>query len=174
MKRSLLFAAALLLPYPASGQGPMVLQAELGGFQEVPAVSTSGHGAFRARIGEGGGSVEYRLGYDGLEGTVTQAHIHFGQKGVNGGIAVWLCSNLPSPPTPAGVQPCPVPPALVEGVFTAADVVGPSGQGLSAGEFEELLRAIRAGTAYANVHSTLFPGGEVRGQLGPGRSATAR
>jgi hypothetical protein len=107
--------------------------------------------------------LHYQLVYDGLEGDVTQAHIHVGQKDVNGGIAAWLCSNLPSPPP--GVQPCPAPPASISGVITATEVVGPAGQGVAAGEFDELVRAIRRGVAYANVHSTKFPGGEVRSQI---------
>ena len=45
---------------------------------------------------------------------------------------------------------------LVEGSFTAADVTGIS--------FEELLAEMQAGTAYVNVHTTQFPGGEMRGQ----------
>lgn len=169
MKRSLFALAAAMLPVAVCADGPKEFKTFLSGFQEVPALSTSGRGGFRARIGNDSTTIQYQLRYDGLEGSVTQAHIHLGQRGVNGGVAVWLCSNLPSPPTPAGVQACPDPPAMIEGVVTAADVVGPSGQGLSAGEFEELLTAIRVGRTYANVHSTLFPGGEVRGQLHPGR-----
>jgi hypothetical protein len=53
-------------------------------------------------------------------------------------------------------------------VITAEDVIGPSGQGITAGEFAELLRHIRRGRAYANVHSTQSPGGEIRGQIQPG------
>jgi hypothetical protein len=60
---------------------------------------------------------------------------------------------LASPPTPPGTQACPSP----SGTITAADVVGPTAQGVAPGEFDELVRAIRAGAAYANVHSTLFP-----------------
>ena len=51
------------------------------------------------------------------------------------------------------------------GTRTAADVVGPAGQGIAAGEFEELVRALRAGVTYANVHSQQFGGGEIRGQF---------
>jgi hypothetical protein len=53
----------------------------------------------------------------------------------------------------------------VNGTLTPADVIGPAGQGISSEEFAELLRAIRAGATYANVHSTSFVGGEIRGQV---------
>jgi hypothetical protein len=105
------------------------------------------------------------LSYSSLEGTVTQAHIHFGDRDVNGGISVWLCSNLTSPPTPPGVQACPAPPATITGTVSAADVVGPAAQGIDTGQFSELVRQIENGLTYANVHSTRFPGGEVRGQI---------
>jgi len=132
---------------------------------EVPAVSSVAIGGFRARLAPDGAALHYELSYAGLEGDLTQAHIHFGQKDVNGGIAVWLCSNLASPPTPAGVQPCPVAPARITGIITSAEVVGPGAQGIAAGEFAELLAALRKGVAYANVHSSKFPGGEVRSQV---------
>ncbi len=140
----------------------------LSGKNEVPVVSTEASGDFRARVSNDGMSISYTLSYRELEGTVTQAHIHVGQKDVNGGISVWLCSNLASPPTPPGTQPCPAPPATIDGVITAMNVVGPAGQGIDTGEFDELLRAIRSGDTYANVHTTRFPGGEVRSQIGPG------
>jgi hypothetical protein len=44
-------------------------------------------------------------------------------------------------------------------------VIGPVGQGISAGEFDELVSAIRAGKTYANVHTVERPGGEIRAQL---------
>jgi hypothetical protein len=137
----------------------------LSGAEEVPYVSTVAAGEFNADIVENGTKIVWTLEYEGLEGTVTQAHIHVGQRSVNGGISVWLCSNLTSPPTPTGVQPCLAPPARLTGTATAADVVGPAAQGVAAGEFAELLNAIRQGDAYANVHSTKFPGGEIRAQI---------
>ena len=138
-------------------------RAVLVGTQEVPAVSTAAHGGFALRLSPDGAALHYQLFYDGLEGDVTQAHIHVGQKDVNGGISAFLCSNLGN--GPAGTQPCPPPPASISGVITAADVIGPANQGVAAGEFAELVRAIRRGVAYANVHSTKFPGGEVRSQI---------
>ena len=53
----------------------------------------------------------------------------------------------------------------ITGTIVPADVIGPAGQGIKPGEYAELLRAIRAGATYANVHSSLYPGGEIRAQL---------
>ena len=139
------------------------LKAKLKGFEEIPTLSTPGNGEFKAKISGDEESVEFKLSYADLESQVTQAHIHLGAKAFNGGIMVFLCSNLPSPPP--GTQACPVPSGTVKGTFRAADVIGPAGQGISPDEFEETLRAMRAGATYANVHTTLRPGGEIRGQI---------
>ncbi len=138
----------------------------LTGFEEVPVVSTVAEGEFHARINADATQIDYELSYTGLEGNVTQAHIHVGQRGVNGGISVWLCGN-PSATVnpPPGTQGCPASPATITGTLTAANVVGPASQGIAAGEFAELIRAIREGQTYANVHSTKFPGGEIRSQI---------
>jgi hypothetical protein len=134
-------------------------------FQEVPAVSSRAKGEFRLRISRRGDSMDYELSYRRLEGIVTQAHIHFAQMSVNGGISVWLCGTTTNP-GPAGTPTCPGPNrGTVTGHVIAANVIGPDGQGISAGEFGELLKAIRAEKTYANVHSTRFPGGEIRGQI---------
>ena len=140
--------------------------ARLRGFEEVPAVSTFAGGRFHAEVV--GAEIRYELTYFSTQGGVTQAHIHFAQRGVNGGIVAFLCSNLGN--GPAGTQACPAAgtqdePATITGTIRASDVVGVTAQGIGPGEMSELMRAIRAGSAYANVHSTLFPGGELRGQL---------
>lgn len=161
---SLPIAAALALgasPALAAGQ----VKAHLEGFQEVPSISTGAQGDFVARIGQG--TIEYTLSYGGLEGNVLQAHIHFGQAGVNGGVSAFLCTNVGGPP---GTPPCPASPAVVTGTIVAADVIGPGSQGISAGEIDELLDAIDAGATYVNVHTDLFPTGEIRGQVGRGMS----
>jgi hypothetical protein len=136
-------------------------RARLSGFQEVPALSTPATGSFAAKISPT--SFSFELSYRGLLAPVTQAHIHFAQKDVNGAISVFLCTNLSG--GPAGTQACPSPSGTVTGTVTAASVIGPSGQGISPGEFDELVRAMRSGATYANVHSELFPGGEIRGQI---------
>jgi hypothetical protein len=155
--------AAATLAMPAAAE---TVHAQLSGYQEVPSVSSTGSGKFTARIDRRAGTISYELEYDGLEGEVTQAHIHVGQHSVSGGISVWLCGTAANP-GPAGTPICPAGDSgVVNGVLMAPNVVGPAGQLIAAGEFEELVKAIYAGVTYANVHSSVLPGGEIRGQIG--------
>jgi hypothetical protein len=147
-----------------------VVRADLVGYQEVPAVSTTAKGRFRAWVDTANNEIHWKLSYDALEGNVTQAHVHFGQMSVNGGISFFLCSNLGN--GPVGTQACPASgPAELEGIITPDLVVGPGptatapGQGIEPGAFGEIAAAIRQGLAYANVHTSKWPGGEIRGQL---------
>src|ERR687895_358521 len=95
-------ALGIVLHAPVQAQ---TREAELEGFQEVPVVSTTGEGECRVRVNNDHTRIRAEISYSNLEGTVTQAHIHLGQTDVNGGIVVFFCSNLPSPP--AGTPPCP-------------------------------------------------------------------
>ncbi len=146
----------------------------LAGFQEVPVISTAGNGRFDAVINRAETEISYELSYSDMEGTVQQAHIHIGQRDVNGGITVFLCTNLGN--GPVGTQACPPSPATITGVITADDVSPPIlassvaiAQGLGTGEFAELLNAMRSGVTYVNVHTATFPGGEIRHQIGDRR-----
>jgi hypothetical protein len=118
-----------------------------------------------------GQSIDYQLSYDDLVGTVQQSHIHFAQKGVNGSIVIWLCqtATTSAPDSVKAITPmCPSPGGTVEGHITSANVIAAvtTSQMIVAGELGEVIAAIRAGVAYANVHATpLNPGGEIRGQL---------
>src|SRR2546427_2419117 len=143
------------------------VRARLSGYNEVHfianvpalrgAISTAARGTFRATIHESPPSIDYTITYEGLEGTVTQSHIHFGQPRTVGGIVVWLCQTTAAP-APAAVSAatptCPGPhDGTVTGTILPGQVITVVGQGISAGEFTELVRAIRAGVTYANVHS---------------------
>lgn len=142
------------------------VHAVLHSYEEVPAISSRALGSFRARIEPAAGRIVYELSFAGLEGTVRQAHIHLGQRGANGGVSVFLCQTA-SHPDPAGLAPdCPAF-GTVSGVLRSANVVGPAAQGLAAGEFDELVRALRSGVAYVNIHTATFAGGEIRGQVQP-------
>jgi len=148
----------------ATGGGRNISE-RLSGYEETPLpISTTGSGKFDAKISRFKDKIEYRLSYRELEGDVLQAHIHFGQeKGAAGGISVFLCTNQGN--GPAGTQGCPAAPATVTGTIGPEDVIGPLGQGIEVGAFDELVDAIDAGMTYANVHSSKWPGGEIRAQL---------
>ena len=141
------------------------IQATLSGYQEVPAVSTVAAGEFRAKISHDDQFIDYELSYSGLQGTVTQAHIHVAQRSVNGSIVIWLCGTATNP-GPAGTQACPASGTII-GTITAANVVAGSiaSQQIAAGELAEVIAAMRARAAYVNVHTNLSAGGEIRGQI---------
>jgi hypothetical protein len=149
--------------YAVAGGGKGHLKAgTLTGYEENPDISTVATGTFEARILNGDKTIAYKLTYSGLEGTVQQAHIHFGKPAVNGGVSAFLCSNLPAPPP--GTPACPAS-GTVEGQLDAAGVIGPNDQGIEPGAFGELVAAMRAGHTYANVHSSKWPAGEIRTQI---------
>lgn len=157
-------AGAGTVAMASSGGG---VREALTGFEEVPALSTPGEGEFRASISRSSDEIRYTLSYDDLESAVTQAHIHFENRTNNGPIVVFLCSNLGG--APAGTQACPEAGGTIQGTITPDDVGnGAAAQGLAAGEFDEFVRAVRAGATYVNVHSVGRPGGEVRAQLEDG------
>jgi len=126
----------------------------------VPSVITNASGDFTAKIFAD--HVDFTLSFSGLTGDTLFSHIHIGQQHTNGGVSVFLCSNVPGTPP---VQPCPNGTGMITGTFSAADVIGPAGQGVDPQEFAALLQAIADGATYANVHTTVFPTGEIRGAL---------
>jgi len=165
--------AALLLvtgAHVAGAQKPTTQEydAQLTGFSEIGALSgptgailTTGSGTLTLVVHKD--MAEYSLKYSGLTSPVTQAHIHFGQKHVSGGIFVFLCSNLPNPP--AGTPACPAAGGTVSGTITAANILAVPTQNIPAMTFNVLLEALTFDTAYANVHTVNFPAGEIRGQV---------
>jgi hypothetical protein len=129
------------------------------GYAENNDVSTTGAGSFEAKLTDDG-SLHYVLSYSGLEGNVLQAHVHFGKTALNGGISYFLCTNLNA----ATDDDCPQS-GTVEGDIEAADVIGPTAQGIEVGNFAEIVAAMRVGHTYANVHTSKWPGGEIRAQI---------
>lgn len=157
-------ALAIAVVAIAAANGDHGIREKLTGYQEVPALSTTGHGQFRASIDRAHSEIHYRLTYGGLESPATQSHIHFENRTNIGPIVVFLCSNLGN--GPPGTQACPPNGGTITGTIRPANVgAGATAQGLAAGEFDELVRAIKAGATYVNVHSTGRPGGEIRAQL---------
>ena len=164
MKRIAVLAATLLA-LPAAADDNRFFQAVLDGYQEVPSVATRATGVFTARPSSDRTRVEYTLTFANMAAPVTQSHIHFSQTAVNGAIIIWLCGTT-SNPGPAGTPTCPQGGGTISGVFTSADVqASPSTQQLAAGQITQFVDAMRSNAAYANVHTTASPGGEIRGQI---------
>jgi hypothetical protein len=146
----------------ASGGKRNLKAGDLTGYEENPTLSSDGTGSFRVKLDDAARTIAYELRYSGLQSTVTQAHVHFAARAINGGISFFLCSNLGN--GPAGTPACPQS-GTVSRTVTAADIVGPAAQGIEAQNYAELAAAMRAGATYANVHTTGFPGGEIRAQI---------
>jgi hypothetical protein len=135
------------------------------GYQEIPTLSTTGRGLLVLHVASDESSIGYSLHYEALEGNVLQAHIHLGRPAFNGGVMVFLCSNLGN--GPAGTPTCPgTNEGSVSGMLDASAVVaGAAGQGVAAGELDEVIAALRSSATYVNVHTTAYPGGEIRGNI---------
>ena len=136
------------------------VKASLDGYQVAPkSLATNGSGKFEARIDDHDMTIDFELSYEDLEGgAVSFAHIHLGQRatGGSGDMSAYLCGG-PKPACPAG--------GTVTGVLFPSDVVGPSGQGIAPGDFKKLVRAIRSGATFVDVHTMGRPAGEIRGQI---------
>lgn len=166
-----LVAIVIGLPTVAFGRDDTNdFRANFRGINETPSISTDATASLRLHINGSGdaATIDYTFTFSGLRAPVTQAHIHFGQSRVSGGVMVFLCGTAASP-GPTGTPSCTTGTNTMSGSVTrtlhASDVIGPNGQGIAAGEMGRVVQAIRDGAAYGNVHSTQFPAGEARGQL---------
>ncbi|MGZ4413871.1 MAG: CHRD domain-containing protein [Gaiellaceae bacterium] len=147
----------------AGGAESNVKTVTLIGYQEAtPAgVATDATGTFSATIDDASKTITFELTYRGLSGPALFAHIHFGNRYDSGGVAAFLCGGGTKPACPPGTTT----EADVKGTITPADVVGPAAQGIAAGEWQKVVDAMRAGVTYANVHTPMFPLGEIRAQI---------
>lgn len=154
---------------PAGSHGPAAhaaatrnFVAPLSGGEEVPAVATEARGLARFQLSRSGDEIEYRLIVANIE-NVLMSHIHLAPAGQNGGVVVWLYPEGPPPQLIEGRSDG----VLATGTITADQLVG----ALAGEDLGALLEVMEAGGAYVNVHTSQFPGGEVRGQIragGPG------
>lgn len=147
---------AFALPLAAVQASPNNFAAPLSGDQEVPAVDTRATGVGIFHLGGDGSELSYRLNVANIE-NVTQAHIHLGARGENGGVVAWLYPDGP----PDILIPGRTNGTLATGTITDADLVG----ALAGQTVADLVDLIEAGQAYVNVHTSENPGGEIRGQI---------
>jgi hypothetical protein len=138
--------------------------AVLNGHNEVPATHSAAQGRLTLTV-NADNTMAFELTYSGLANAATAAHVHFGQPLVNGAVSFFFCGGGGKAACPAGTAAAG--PATVTGTITAADVAAIPSQLLPAGDLAAIVDEIRDGFAYANIHSAVSPGGEIRGQLGP-------
>jgi CHRD domain len=149
--------AASLLAVPAAHSQTERFSANLGGANEVPPINTAGSGEFRMEIV--GSDVNFTLSFSDLSSNLTAAHVHFGQTKVSGGVMIFLCGGGGQPDCPAATS------GTITGTITAANVTGPTTQGVDVGDLDTALDIMRDGLSYVNMHTVNFGGGEIRGQV---------
>ncbi len=128
----------------------------LSGDEEVPPAETLAQGQAIFKLSKDGETLYYKLIAANIE-NILQAHIHLAPEGVNGPIVAWLYPSAP----PAVLIPGRFSGVLAEGIITVDDLVGP----LAGSSLSDLIAEMEAGNTYVNIHTTQFPGGEVRGQI---------
>ena len=144
---------------PRADRGDITLTARMLGGHEVPPVNSAAAGTFRATI-HTDGTIDFTVTYANLSTTPLFSHIHFGQFNVAGGVMIFLCGGGGQPACPTTTS------GTFSGTITAANVTGPTAQGVTAGDLASALRiVVEQGEGYANLHSTMFPAGEIRGQV---------
>jgi hypothetical protein len=144
--------------------------ATLSGAQEVVVNSgvfvpggtdTDATGRIDARFDKAFTSVRVNLRIDGLTGTFAAAHFHCGRPGQNGPVVFGLVS-----PGPLVFDGRSIRGTLTNLDFTGADCSAVVGRPIN--NIAALAFAMDDGLIYANVHSDVFPAGEIRGQMRDG------
>jgi hypothetical protein len=128
------------------------------------AVNTNGFASLKTMLDDSTSTIAFRFEFSGLTTPLVQAHYHFSQEHVSGGVMVFLCGPAGSP----AKQTCgdgTLRSGVISGTLGPADVIGPAAQNITAGDMTSVFAAIRNGAAYLNLHTTMFPGGEIRGQI---------
>ena len=141
------------------GEGGTRLRANLVGTEETPAIFTAGSGLLTAYVLDHDTRIDFTLTWENLTAAPLAAHVHFGQRNVAGGVSFFFCGGGGKPLCPATTS------GTISGTVVAADVVGPAAQGIKPGDLAAILQMIRAGLGYANMHTPLHQGGEIRGQI---------
>jgi hypothetical protein len=150
-------AAGLAINARADRRNQVQLRAALRGLNEVPPTASRATATLRGTLDQDTQTITFTIDYQNLSGPPAAAHVHFGPPRVNGGVMFFFCGGDAQPLCPTTTS------GTITATVTAANVVGPAAQGITAGDFADVLRAIGTGSSYANIHTAAFPGGEVRG-----------
>jgi hypothetical protein len=152
--RALRIALALVAVSAASVvRADFIATTELLGANETPPTGSLAAGTASVFFNAAADTLTYQVEFAGLEAPATMAHIHFGDPGVAGPVLFAFTNQGPPAATSGAFM----------GILTAADLHPDPGAGITT--FAQAVAAIETGHTYANLHSGVFPGGEIRGQL---------
>jgi hypothetical protein len=118
----------------------------------VPPVRTNATGEAFFKVSDCGRRIFFKITLEDIR-NVTVAHIHLGRKGVNGPVIVTLFGPLRRPRSFEQAE--------FTGVITRDELEGP----LAGESLNTLIREMRQGNTYVNVHTVQNPDGEIRGQV---------
>jgi hypothetical protein len=160
------FVAAAVIGLAKPSAAPVVYVANLNGPSESPANSSSGTGLAQVTVDLAKHLLHVEATFSGLSGTTTAAHIHAPTAVPFTGVA-GVATQIPTfIDFPLGVT---------SGTYSHAfdmrltSTWNPSfvtaNGGTAAGAEAAFLQALAEGKAYLNIHTTAFPGGEIRGFL---------
>lgn len=144
----------------AQEHGPGQSQANLNGYNELPAVLTTGSGQVTVTVASNQDSLAVTLNFTKLVGTTPSASLYLGLPGTIGGLIAQICGASPLPACSTT--------SSTTATITSSDVAGIAAQGLAKGDLASVIQAIRSGAVYVNIDTSTFPTGEIRGQLGFG------
>jgi hypothetical protein len=148
-----------LLAAPIANSQTERFSARLGGENEVPPINTAGSGEFLMEIVDS--NITFSLTFSDLSSDLSVAHLHFAPTKVGGGVMIFLCGGGGQPDCPVATS------GTITGTITAANVTGPTTQGIDVGDLDSALEAVRTRLSYVNMHTTNFASGEIRGQVRP-------
>jgi hypothetical protein len=175
-------AAVLILPVPASYADTFTLFGNLTGALEVPPTGSPGTGQATILLDTTLNTMEVKVTFSGLTTGTTMSHIHCCLASpFETGVNVMVATTTPTfTDFPLGVTSgtydhtfdltlaSSYNPAFITSMFN----LDPNQT--VAGAEAALIRGLLAGETYLNIHTTAFPGGEIRGFLAvPGPIAGA-
>ena len=161
---ALIFSASMLIPLSSAAATVTVFNATLDGLQEVPANASPGTGFAIVTIDDAALTMQVQAFFSGLIGNTTASHIHCcAPVGSNAGIATQTPSFFNFP---LGVQSGAMNQTFDMTLASSyrAGFITANG-GTTASAFVALTTGMAAGNAYFNIHTVVYPGGEIRGQL---------
>jgi hypothetical protein len=160
-------AIATIVPVPAADALPMTFVGSLAGANEVPTVPSPGTGSATVVLDPTAQTIQVNATFSGLTSNDVAAHIHCcAPLGTNAGVA----TSVPAfPGFPLGVTSGTYSSAVFD--LTQPLIYNPAFVTLEGGTIPQaeaaLITGIEHGMTYLNIHTTNFPGGEIRGQLEP-------